>query len=157
MWFPVYKSQQFDPLFYVYCFVFVSFNVYPCWYFMWVWDIDTTKTWISKLKQVWKRAIIVEKEKGKKQKQKKNTHTHTKRKEKNRNEPQHQKMYLWICAPSEDSDQPVHTRIHFEYPRVRSFFVWTTVILIKLRGCAGSFESTLGVFSRCGSYIRHNV
>ena len=26
------------------------------------------------------------------------------------NEPKRQKTYLWICAPSEDSDQPVHSR-----------------------------------------------
>ena len=60
------------------------------------------------------------------------------------------------CAFAQ-SDQNPHWA-HFGYPRVQSFFMRTTMTLIRLRGCAGWSESSLGaharryVFSCCDSY-----
>ena len=42
---------------------------------------------------------------------------------KNRNEPQCQKIYLWTCAPSEDSDQPAHSR---SLIRIFAWCIWIT-------------------------------
>ena len=56
-------------------------------------------------------------------------------------EPQRQKTYLLPCAPSEDSDQPAHSRSliriftgHIWIARMQSFFMRATKTLIKLRG-----------------------
>ena len=56
------------------------------------------------------------------------------------------------CAPSDDSDQPAHPRSPmwiftgriYGWPMMQGFFMRTTKTLIRLRGCAGWFESSLG-------------
>ena len=53
------------------------------------------------------------------------------------------------CAPRKDSDQPIHADMslhwwHFGYPRMRSSFMRTTKTLIRLQGCVGQFQSSLG-------------
>ena len=71
------------------------------------------------------------------------------------NVSQREKTFLWTCAPSEDSDS--RRVIRFFTKRILnsqrcSFFMLTTKTLIRMRGCAGWFESPLEyVFSRCGS------
>ena len=84
---------------------------------------------------------------------------------KNRN-PQHQKTCIRICVPARftsacafaQSDQNLRWG-HFGQPMTQSFIMRTTKTLIRLLGCAGWFESTLGahfkrcVFSRCDSQL----
>ena len=55
-------------------------------------------------------------------------------------EPQCQKTYLWICAPSEDSNQPAHSRSLVRIFTVRildSQGCSFNKDLIRLRGCSG--------------------
>ena len=65
-------------------------------------------------------------------------------------ESQHQKTYLWISAPSEDSDQTAHSRslIRIFTGRILDSHgckvsSWWQKTLLILRGCAGWFESSL--------------
>ena len=83
---------------------------------------------------------------------------------------QSQKTYLLTCAPSEDSDQPAHSRslirifteriLDSQGCKVSSCGQKT---LIRLHGCAGCFESSFGahvrryVFSNCGSSWHHEL
>ena len=57
-----------------------------------------------------------------------------------------QRKFRSACA-FEQSDQYFHW-LHFEKPEMRSFFTRTTKTLIRLRRCAGWFESTLGEYVR---------
>ena len=73
------------------------------------------------------------------------------------------------CAPSEDSDQPGHPpsliRVFAVRLRTRAFFMQTAKTLIRLGGCPGWSESTLGAhaillvlscrgsFSLCLQYV----
>ena len=65
------------------------------------------------------------------------------------------------CAPSEDTDQPGHppSLIRVFAVRLLAFFMRTAKTLIRLGGCPGWSESSLGahaillVLSRCGSYL----
>ena len=67
------------------------------------------------------------------------------------------------CAPSEDSDQPGHLpsldqSLHCPKPWVLSYPLSARRRLIRLGGCPGGSESSLGaqsllVLSYCGSYI----
>ena len=59
-------------------------------------------------------------------------------------EPQRQETYLWTCAPSEDSDQPAHSRSVIRIFPVRNWDSQGYKLssggkrrLIRLRGCAG--------------------
>ena len=74
------------------------------------------------------------------------------------------KTYIRTYAPSEDSDQPVHSHSliwmftgSISDTMMQSFFVLTTKTLIRLRGRAGWSVSSFGAcvrrygFSRCGS------
>ena len=70
-------------------------------------------------------------------------------------EPQRQETYLRICAHSEDADQPAHSRslIILFTGRILdsqrcSVFMRTTKTLVRLCGCAGWFESSLGAYVR---------
>ena len=65
--------------------------------------------------------------------------------------PQRQKKDLWTCAPSEDSDQPAHSRslIRIFTVRILDSQGWKVSScgqrrLTRLRGCAGWFASPLG-------------
>ena len=93
------------------------------------------------------------------------------------NEQKCQKTYLLTCAPSEDSDQPAHSRrligiftvsivdsqgckCFFFFFFFFFFLMRTTKTLIRLRDSAGCFENLLGihnrryVFSCCGQNTR---
>ena len=70
--------------------------------------------------------------------------------EKVRNQFAHDKTNKMTCAPSEDSDQSGHApsliSIHYAlYGELRTrFFMWTVKTLIRLGGCPGGSESSLG-------------
>ena len=72
-------------------------------------------------------------------------------------EPQHYKTNKMTCAPSEDSDQPGHPPSQW-VPEDPMFFMRTAKNLIRLGGCPGWSESSLGaevillVWSYGGSY-----
>ena len=66
-------------------------------------------------------------------------------------EPQRQKTYLLTCAFAQ-SDQNLHCP-HFEQSGMQRFYVLTTKTLLRLRGCAGSFESTLSACQTVTAYI----
>ena len=57
------------------------------------------------------------------------------------------------CAPSEDSDQPGHPpsliRVFAVRSRTQAFFMRATKTLIRLGGCPGWSESSLGANSFC--------
>ena len=62
-------------------------------------------------------------------------------------EPPHDKTNKMTCAPTEYSDQPGHPPglIRVFAVRSHSFFMQTAKTLIRLGGCPGWFESSLGV------------
>ena len=72
-------------------------------------------------------------------------------------EPNHDKTYKMACASSEDSDQPGHPpslirgfAVHMKKPWVLSYpFERTVKTLIRLGGCPGWSESSLGAQSFC--------
>ena len=66
-------------------------------------------------------------------------------------EPQHYKTNKMTCAPGEDSDQPGHPpslislrSAQTGYLRTQYFFMRTAETLIRLGGCPGGSESSLG-------------
>ena len=80
-------------------------------------------------------------------------------------EPAHDKTNKMACAPSEDSDQPGHPpsliSLHCALNgllRIQAFFIRTAKSLIRLGGCPGWSESSLGehtillVLSCAGSF-----
>ena len=75
------------------------------------------------------------------------------------NEPQRQKTYLRTCAPAKNTinQSDWNLSIASFWIMMLSFFMRSTKTQIRLRGCAGWFESSLDthvrryVFSLCGS------
>ena len=70
-------------------------------------------------------------------------------------EPQHQKTYLQTYAPSEDSDQPAHSRRLIRIFTGRIFDSQECKVssclkrrLIRMRGCAGCLNTSFGAYSR---------
>ena len=69
-------------------------------------------------------------------------------------------LYIWAatwqkqqneCAPSEDSDQPGHPLCAQWVAKGPRFLMWTAETLIRLGGCPGWSESSLGAHSLCWS------
>ena len=86
----------------------------------------------------------------------------------NRYEPQHDKPTMWLCAQrrfrsawtSAQSDQSLHCTL-YGYLRTQAFFLRTAKTLIRLGGCPGWSEFSVGahaillVLSWGGSYSDH--